>query len=94
MKTVFSMIRQLGNRRHLDVKRAILLVLCAALLLFNARAAEPVQKSRPNIVLILADDLGYGDLGCYGATRVRTPNVDRLAREGVRFTDAHSSAAR
>jgi arylsulfatase A-like enzyme len=48
---------------------------------------------RPNIVLIYADDLGYGDVGCYGATEVKTPNLDRLAREGLRFTDAHSAAA-
>jgi arylsulfatase A-like enzyme len=50
-------------------------------------------RPQPNIVLILADDAGYGDLSCYGATRVHTPNLDRLATEGVRFTDAHSSAA-
>ena len=48
---------------------------------------------KPNIVFILADDLGYGDIGCYGATKVKTPNLDRLAREGRRFSDAHSSAA-
>ena len=47
----------------------------------------------PNIVLILADDLGYGDLGCYGATQIRTPHCDRLAREGRRFTDAHTPSA-
>ena len=46
-----------------------------------------------NIVLIYADDLGYGDVGCYGATRVRTPNIDRLAREGLRFTDAHAPSS-
>jgi arylsulfatase A-like enzyme len=55
--------------------------------------AAPAAPSNPNIVMILADDVGYGDLGCYGATRVRTPNLDRLAASGVRFTDAHSSAA-
>jgi arylsulfatase A-like enzyme len=59
--------------------------------------ALPGQNSatgqRPNIVIIYADDLGYGDVGCYGATAIRTPNVDRLAARGVRFTDAHSSAA-
>lgn len=57
--------------------------------------SQPLEKSKtkPNIVLILADDLGWGDLGCYGATKVKTPNVDRLAREGRLFTDAHSPAA-
>jgi len=48
---------------------------------------------RPNIVLILADDLGYGDLGCYGAAETRTPHIDRLAGEGLRFTDFHANAA-
>ncbi len=49
--------------------------------------------SPPNIVFIYADDAGYGDFGCYGARRLKTPNLDRLAREGVRFTDVHSSSA-
>lgn len=49
--------------------------------------------SVPNIVLILADDLGYGDLGCYGATGYATPNLDRLAAEGVRFTDFYAAQA-
>lgn len=52
-----------------------------------------VDKRTPNVVLIFADDLGYGDLGCYGATKVQTPNIDRLAHEGKRFTDAHSASA-
>ncbi|MDF7799612.1 sulfatase-like hydrolase/transferase [Pontiellaceae bacterium B1224] len=47
----------------------------------------------PNVVLIFADDLGYGDLSCYGATKVQTPNIDKLATEGRRFTDAHSASA-
>jgi uncharacterized sulfatase len=47
---------------------------------------------KPNIILIFADDLGYGDLGCYGSTAIRTPNIDRLAREGRRFTDFYSSS--
>ena len=49
-----------------------------------------VAADRPNIVFILADDLGYGDLSSYGATKVQTPNIDRLAIEGRKFTDAHS----
>jgi arylsulfatase A-like enzyme len=52
-----------------------------------------IAADHPNIVLIYADDLGYGDVSCYGATAVHTPNIDRLAREGLRFTDAHSAAA-
>lgn len=51
------------------------------------------QADRPNIVLIYADDLGYGDVSCYGATNFRTPNIDALASEGVRFTHAHSPSA-
>ncbi len=47
----------------------------------------------PNIVLIYADDLGYGDVGCHGATKVRTPNINRLAREGLRFRDAHAASS-
>jgi arylsulfatase A-like enzyme len=67
---------------------AALLSLVAILPVGPAVAADP-----PNIVLIYADDLGYGDVGCYGATRVRTPNIDRLAREGLRFTDAHAASS-
>ncbi|MBP7050556.1 MAG: arylsulfatase [Phycisphaerae bacterium] len=55
--------------------------------------AWSTRTRRANVVLIYADDLGYGDVGCYGATRVATPNVDRLAKEGVRFTNAHSASA-
>lgn len=50
-------------------------------------------KSKPNIIIIYVDDLGYGDLSCYGAKAVQTPNVDKLANEGVLFTDAHCSAS-
>src|SRR5580693_1882091 len=46
----------------------------------------------PNIVIILADDMGYGDLGCYGHPTIRTPNLDRMAGEGMRFTDFYSAA--
>jgi arylsulfatase A-like enzyme len=51
------------------------------------------MRRPPNVVLIVADDLGYGDLGCYGATRIATPNVDRLAHGGLRFTNAHATSA-
>lgn len=51
------------------------------------------EVKQPNVIFIVADDLGYGDLSCYGAKRVQTPNVDRLAAEGLRFTDAHAVAS-
>lgn len=53
---------------------------------------EASAKGKPNIVFILADDLGYADLGCYGAKEIKTPNLDRMASEGVRFTDFYAPA--
>ena len=53
-----------------------------------------MRNTRPNIVYILADDMGYGDVGCYNPqSKIPTPYMDRLAREGMRFTDAHSPSA-
>lgn len=54
-------------------------------------SSSPIAR-RPNIVLIMADDLGYGDLGCYGCTDIRTPAVDNLATQGVRFTNFYANA--
>ncbi len=56
--------------------------------LHRLQASEP--PDRPNIIFILADDLGYGDLGCYGQKQIQTPNIDRLAAEGMRFTDHYA----
>src|SRR5438445_5057314 len=57
-------------------------------------AAEPtLDRGPPNFVIILADDQGYGDVGCYGARGFETPNLDRMAREGVRFTDFYVAQA-
>src|SRR5271163_4579755 len=64
------------------------LMISAAVLLFNSVA---FAVERPNVVLILIDDLGQRDLGCYGSTFYKTPNIDRMAREGVRFTDYYSA---
>jgi arylsulfatase A-like enzyme len=52
----------------------------------------PPAPRRPNIILILADDLGYGDLGCYGQTRIKTPNIDQLAASGLRFTQFYAGS--
>jgi arylsulfatase A-like enzyme len=64
---------------------------CAFLPLADAQSAP--ASAQPNIIVILADDLGYGDLTCYGATKVFTPQLDRLARGGVRFTQGYAPAA-
>ena len=65
---------------------ALVLSACAAV-------AGAQQAARPNIVLIYMDDLGYGDTSAYGATTIRTPNIDRIARDGVRFTSGYASSA-
>ena len=67
-------------------------ILWTALLLLAPLGFLHAAK-RPNVVLIMADDLGYGDIGCYGSERIKTPHLNRLAVEGIRFTDFHSSGA-
>lgn len=72
----------------------VLVALTLALLLPGLLlASDTPQPARPNIVFILADDIGYGDLSCQGAKHARTPHLDRLAVQGCRFTDAHSPAS-
>ena len=63
-----------------------------ALALYSSAVAQQ-QSDRPNVLLIYADDIGYGDLSCNGTSAVRTPNVEKLASEGIRFTNAHCAAA-
>ena len=59
-----------------------------------AAPPESVPAEKPNIIFLMADDMGYGDLGCYNsASKIPTPNMDRLAAQGMRFTDAHSGSA-
>lgn len=66
--------------------KSLALFICVVLAaLFDASSAP--QSAHPNVVLINCDDLGYGDLACYGATDIRTPHLDRMAAEGIRFTD-------
>lgn len=72
------------------ISRSLLFVAAASAGIAAAPAlAAPVPPPRPNIIVILADDLGYGDTGAYGSPRVKTPNIDALARDGVRFTQGY-----
>ncbi|MEJ7829450.1 MAG: sulfatase-like hydrolase/transferase [Segetibacter sp.] len=66
------------------------IIICALILSFICGVNA---QSRPNIVIIYADDLGYGDVSCYGATKIKTPNIDKVAANGLRFTNAHASSA-
>src|SRR5688500_5414420 len=77
------------------LRQLLLLLACAGALAgpTGALAGGPADPRPPNVVLVYADDLGYGDVGCYGAKGVRTPNIDRLAAEGVRFTDFYVAQA-
>ncbi|MDQ3673876.1 MAG: sulfatase-like hydrolase/transferase [Gemmatimonadota bacterium] len=78
--------------RRRDLTRLLVIAFVASIA--SDVVAQPNARTgtRPNVVLILMDDLGYGDLGSYGAKDARTPNLDRLAREGVRLTDAYANA--
>src|ERR1043165_1393731 len=76
MKAVFKSVLEIAS---------VLLVVVA----LPAESLWAQNPSRPNVVLILADDQGYTDLGVYGAQGFSTPNIDRLAREGIRFSDFH-----
>ncbi len=66
--------------------------LCSMAALVSAAAAQ-AQTAKPNVIVIMTDDVGYGDFSCYGAKRVHTPHIDQLAARGTRFTDAHASAS-
>jgi arylsulfatase A len=70
------------------IVRRLFFFLALALIVCNGKA---IAEGRPNFIVILADDLGYGDLGCYGSESNQTPNLDRLAAEGISFTDFHSN---
>ena len=82
--------------RHLPHRFAALAVVALLIAVSQSICENPVRaqsSERPNIVFILADDLGWADLGCYGNTYHQTPNLDRLAAQGMRFTDAYAASS-
>ena len=68
----------------------VLTSLAMVLTVANRALAKAWRQVKPNVIVILADDLGYGDAGCYGQKLIKTPNIDRLAAEGLRFTQAYA----
>lgn len=99
-KRFYGLYTKLGRRERdkMKIDKQILLTFLTGciLLVFSGCASqlgEEAEYEKPNVILINADDLGYGDVGAYGATKVQTPNMDKLANEGRRFTDAHAASA-
>lgn len=75
------------------MKRLLFMIaFCTALICFSFHV-NAQQKDRPNVIILYTDDLGYGDLSCYGAKAIETPHIDWLAENGLRFTDAHCTAS-
>ena len=85
-------MRTLRNITRRDMLRGTMLGMAAAATKANA-ALTSVPTERPNIVFIMADDLGYADLGCYGRPDLKTPNIDRLAADGIRLLSAYANSA-
>src|SRR5438094_1064895 len=87
LRSPFRLLKQVLNLL------ACLCLLGGSLLAQRAADSNAARGSRkPNIVFILADDLGYGDLGCYGQAKIKTPNIDRLAAAGMRFTNFYAGS--
>ena len=74
------------------VSNSIKLFLFAIILLSNCTPNNKMSPLKPNIIYIMADDLGYGDLGCYGQNEIKTPHIDKLAEEGIRFTQHYAGS--
>ncbi|SVE01133.1 uncharacterized protein METZ01_LOCUS453987 [marine metagenome] len=72
------------------MKKTIITLIVAAIFGIANLWAKPEQ---PNIIILLADDLGWADLGFQGSSDIRSPNIDKLAKNGIRFTDGHVSAS-
>ncbi len=92
---MFNSVKLRGKKERMITIKSALSISTASFLAIHAfpQKAYDSGQSKPNIIIILADDLGYGDVSCYGASGIRTPNIDRLAKSGLRFTNAHCTSA-
>ena len=87
-------IRGFGHNLFLSLaSNSLVLPIVTGLLLAMAIGSTANAQQPPNIVVIFSDDLGYGDVSCYGATKISTPTIDHLASQGMKFTDAHAAAS-
>ena len=77
------------NKRRFIIAAAAFTVM----LMSGCKTTDPSRSEKPNIIYIMADDLGYGDLSCYGAEKIQTPHIDSLAKRGIRLTDAHTPSS-
>jgi len=91
--TLTSDVNNEGVSRLLNHHPQLRYACLAAMIICAGHGVFAAHVAKPNIVLILADDLGYGDLGCYGCDTIRTPNLDRLAQSGMRFTDFYMASS-
>jgi arylsulfatase A-like enzyme len=78
------------KEQHLWTTACVFVLTC--MLAIHSGKSQHIAE-RPNIIFILSDDLGYGDLGCFGQKKIQTPNIDRIASEGIRFTNAYAGSA-
>ena len=77
---------------NINLQKLLPVTACLVSACLSVQGAQATaSKNQPNVILILADDLGYGDVGCYGAPDVKTPNMDKLAAQGVRCTDGYAA---
>ncbi|MDD2380954.1 MAG: sulfatase-like hydrolase/transferase, partial [Mariniphaga sp.] len=82
----------MNSKKRISASGIVLLSATAALLTVSC-SEKPDPPRKPNIIYIMADDMGYNDLGCYGAPRIQTPNIDQMAAEGIRFTHHYAGTS-